>query len=78
MVLRDPHSSQKQITSQRLRSLFKSNFDLAAYAIGVAKYYIRSGREMTIDQLLDEVRKNPHQLDAKKIAELEAIEEEGE
>lgn len=65
-----------QLTSQRLRALFKSNFDLAAYAIGLAKYFIRSGREITIDQLLDEVRRNPHQFDAKKIAELEAIEED--
>jgi hypothetical protein len=71
-------ASKEQLTSQRLRSLFKSNFDLAAYAIGLARYYIRSGREITIDQLLDDVRRNPHQLDAKRIAELEAIEEDEE
>ena len=67
-----------QLTSQRLRALFKNNFDLAAYAIGLARYFIRSGREITIEQILDEVRRNPHQYDAKKIAELEAIEEDDE
>ena len=71
-------AQRDQLTSQALRSLFKSNFDLAAYAIGLARYYIRSGREITIDQLLDEIRKNPHQFDAKRIAELEAIEEDDE
>jgi hypothetical protein len=67
-----------QLTSQRLRALFKSTFDLAAYAIGVARYNIRSGKEVTIDQLLDEVRKNPHQLNAQRIAEMEAITEDEE
>lgn len=67
---------KEQLTTQAIRSLFKSNFDLAAYAIGLARYYIKSGREITIDQLLEEIRKNPHQFDEKKIAELEAIEED--
>lgn len=49
-----------QLTSQRLRSLFKSNFDLAAYAISMARHGIRAGKEMTIDELLDDVQRNPH------------------
>jgi hypothetical protein len=66
---------KEQLTTQGLRSLFKSNFDLAAYAIGLARFAIRSGREVTIDQILADVLKNPHQYDAAKLAELEAIEE---
>jgi outer membrane protein assembly factor BamD (BamD/ComL family) len=69
MPLRD------QLTSQGLRSLFKSNFDLAAYAIRLARFYIKSGREITVDQLLEEVRKNPHQYNETTLKELEAIEE---
>lgn len=67
---------KEQLTSQGIRSLFKSNFDLCAYAIALARFAIRSGREVTVDQLLEEIRRNPHQYDAKKIAELEAIEED--
>jgi outer membrane protein assembly factor BamD (BamD/ComL family) len=69
MPLRD------QLTTQGIRSLFKSNFDLAAYAIRLARFYIKSGREVTVDQLLEEIRKNPHQYDEATIKELEAIEE---
>lgn len=69
-------AGKETLTTQSLRAHFKSNFDLAAYAIGLARFYIRSGRDITIDQLMDEIRKNPHQYDAKKIAELEAIGEE--
>jgi len=67
-----------QITSQSVRCLFKSNFDLVAYAIQLAKFYVKSNREITISQLLEEIRRNPHQLDSKKIAELEAIDEDDE
>lgn len=60
---------RRQLTSQRLRSLFKSNFDLAAYAISMARHNIRAGKEMTIDELLDDVQRNPY---------LESFEEEEE
>jgi hypothetical protein len=72
MLVRD------QLTSQGIRVLFKSNFDLAAYAIRLARFYIKSGREITVDQLLEEIRRNPHQYDEARLKELEAIEEDEE
>jgi DnaJ-domain-containing protein 1 len=72
MVLKD------QLTSQRLRSLFKSNFTLAAYAIAVAKANIREGREMTLDELLEEVRLHPNQFDEDEVEELDEEEDEEE
>ncbi len=52
-----------QLTTQSVKVLFKSNFDLTAYAIKLARSYIRSGVEVTLEQLLDDIRRNPHRLD---------------
>ena len=47
------------LTNEKLKGLFKSNFELARHAIRLGKYYIKSGRELHIDDLLEEIRKNP-------------------
>jgi hypothetical protein len=60
-----------QLTKEKFRGLYKSNFDLANYAIRLAKYQIKAGREVNIDELLDEIRKNPNRL-----KELELLDQE--
>ena len=49
------------LTHEKLRGIFKNNFELANYAIRLGTYLIRSGHEITLDGLLEEVRKNPTQ-----------------
>jgi len=71
MLLRDV-----QLTKEKFRGLYKSNFDLANYAIRLAKYQIKAGREVSVDELLEEIRKNPNRL--KELESLENVEEEPE
>ena len=60
------------LTNEHLKGLFKSNFDLANFAIRLARYYIKSGHEVTIESLLQEVRRNPHDSYVKDLEELDA------
>jgi len=53
MALRDA------LTNERLKSLFKNNFELANYAIKLARQEIKSGQEVIVDDLLDDIRRNP-------------------
>ncbi len=48
------------LTSERLKALFKSNFELANYAMRLARYKIMAGHEVNVDELLEEVLMNPH------------------
>ena len=52
---------KEYLTNEKLKKLFKNNFDLASYAIRLAEYYIRSGHEVHVDDLLEEIRRNPHE-----------------
>jgi hypothetical protein len=64
-------SMRDQLTNQSLKGLFKNNFDLANYAIKLARYLIKSGEDISVDDLLDKVRKNPHEYDLNRLEELE-------
>ena len=48
------------LTSERLKALFKSNFELANYAMRLARYKILAGHEVYVDELLEEVLLRPH------------------
>ena len=50
-----------QLTNAHLRGLFKNNFELAKYAIRLGKYYVKSGREVTLDGILEEVLEHPQE-----------------
>lgn len=50
-----------QLTNENLRGLFKSNFELAKYAIRLGKYYVKAGREVTLDGILEEVLDHPQE-----------------
>lgn len=67
------------LTNEKLKGLFKNNFELANFAIGLARYSIKSGHEVSVDELLDEIRRNPNkdyikELEAMDDAEAEEIE----
>lgn len=61
-----------QLTNEKLKGLFKSNFDLANQAIALARHYVKSGQEVKpADQVLDEIRRNPSPEYIKQLEELE-------
>lgn len=59
------------LTNEALKKQFKNNFELALYAIRVARYFVKSGHEVNVDELLRDIQKNP---DLYRIEELEAME----
>ncbi len=58
------------LTSERLKALFKSNFELANYAMRLARYKIMAGHEVNVDELLEEVLSQPHRYSQKEIEDL--------
>ena len=65
-----------QLTNQGLRGLFKSNFDLANQAIRLARFYIKSGHEVTMTKLLGEIKRNPSEQYLKDLQKMEDEDEE--
>ena len=47
-----------QLTNEALKKHFHDNFELAQFAINVARYLIKSGHEVDIPYLLKERSKN--------------------
>lgn len=50
---------KETLTNEKLKGLFNSNFDLANYAINMAKHDISAGKEVSADLLLEEILRNP-------------------
>ncbi len=65
-----------QLTNEQLRLLFGNNFKLANLAMALGRYYIRSGHELNIERLLDEVRRNPQEDYLKDLQALDRADEE--
>jgi hypothetical protein len=63
------------LTHEKLRGIFKNNFELASYAIRLGTYLMRSGHEVSLDGLLDEVRKNPSEAYLAELQRMDAEEE---
>ncbi len=64
-------TSRDQITNQSLRGLFKSNFELANHSIRLARFYIKSGHEVTMKKLLSEIKRNPSEQYLKDLQKME-------
>ena len=62
---------REQLTNELLRKVFKNNFQLTNQAILLCRYYIRSGHEIDMDKILDEVRRNPSEDYLKDLMALE-------
>lgn len=58
------------LTNEKLKALFKSNFDLANYAIRLARYKILSGHEVNVDDLLGEVLAQPYRYTTVELEQL--------
>lgn len=64
---------KQQLTNELLRKQFRNNFQLAHQVIALGRFYVKSGHEIHLDKLLEEVRKNPH---PDYVKDLEALEKE--
>lgn len=51
--------AKEQLTNEALKKHFHDNFELAQFAINVARYLIKSGHEVNVPDLLREIQKNP-------------------
>jgi hypothetical protein len=59
--------TRDQLTNEILKKNFASDFELANYAIKVAKFTVLSGQEFNLSDFLDEVRKYPHKYSDEEI-----------
>lgn len=55
------------LTNEGLKGIFKNNFDLANFAIRLGRYYLKSGHEISADELLEQIRKNHRPEDLKEL-----------
>jgi len=51
--------ADQSLTNERFRGVFKNNFEFANRAIQLGRYYIKSGHEVSLDALLNEIKRNP-------------------
>ncbi|MBS3904457.1 MAG: hypothetical protein KGZ39_03935 [Simkania sp.] len=58
------------LTNEKLKSLFKSNFELANYTMSLARYKVMAGHEVNVDDLLEEVLTQSHHYTALELAQL--------
>lgn len=66
------------LTNEKLRGIFKNNFELANYAIRLGRYYMKSGHEVPLDELLEQVRKNPSESYLEALQQMDLEDEEDE
>ena len=50
---------KQKLTNEILTKLFRNNFELALYAMEIARRNIKAGKEFTLETLLTEVQNHP-------------------
>lgn len=70
------YNTRDLLTNQGLRGLFKNNFELANQAIRLARFYIKSGHEVSLGKLLNEIKRNPSEQYLKDLMMMEDEDEE--
>jgi hypothetical protein len=51
---------EKELTNEKLSSLFSDNFQLAVTAIRLAQNEVNAGREVTMQNVLAQIKLHPH------------------
>ena len=67
-----------EMTNESLRGICSSSFELAHFAIRLGRYHMKAGHETTLQEILDEIRKNPDPNYIEKLIEMESFEDEPE
>jgi len=65
---------KEHLTQESLKGEFKSTFEIAHLAISLAQYYIKSGHELTLSDLFEQIRRRPS---PKLLEEVELLDKEG-
>jgi hypothetical protein len=60
------------LTNETIKGLFKNNFLLVNQAINLARFYMKSGHEVKMSKLLQELKNNPSE---EYLKDLQALEE---
>ncbi|NGX45554.1 MAG: hypothetical protein K940chlam2_00709 [Chlamydiae bacterium] len=68
----------EDMTNESLRGICANNFELAHFAIRLSRYHMKAGHEVTMQEVLDEVRKNPDPSYIEKLIEMESFDTEEE
>lgn len=76
--MKDYMNMKEQLTNQSLRGLFKNNFELANQAIRLARFYIKSGHEVSMTKLLNEIKRNPSEQYLKDLMLMEDEEDDNQ
>jgi hypothetical protein len=76
--MKEYSSTREQLTNQSFRGLFKNNFDLANQAIRLARFYIKSGHEVSLTKLLNEIKRNPSEQYLRDLQKMEEEDEDGQ
>lgn len=58
------------LTNEQLKNLFKSNFELANYAMQMARYQVAAGVETSVESILLEILKNPRHYSLHELANM--------
>lgn len=64
------------LTNEGLAGICDNNFDLAHYAINLARYYIKSGKEVTLTEILKDIKKHPTPRYLEELKKIEEVEKE--
>ena len=67
---------KEHLTNEALKKHFHDNFELAQFAINVARYLIKAGHEVDIPELLKDIEKNPSLYAPEQLAAIEKAEAE--
>jgi len=67
-----------ELTNENLKGLFKSNFEMTRYAIRMGRYYLRAGKEMGLQDILDEIEDHPEESYLDELQEIDRKEREEE
>jgi len=68
----------EDLTNEPLRGIYKSNFELAKHGIELWRYFMHSGREVTLPELMKILRKHPEEKYLEELKAIDAIEMEKE
>ena len=69
------NKEKELLTNEFLQNVEGSNFERVKYAIDLARFYIHSGQETSIEDIIYIIKKHPRRSYLAELEELEKIEE---
>jgi hypothetical protein len=68
-------AKHEPLTHEHLKGLFESNFKLANKVIELARFYVKAGEEVNVDELLEQIYHNPQQHEVELLVREEELRE---